>query len=142
MILILRTQQKGFTMIELVSIIVIISIIAAIAIPRYNSYKDSAQLAALKGTLGNVRIAINNFYLNEAVEGEARYPTITEIRADGGVMAKAIPENPYSGLSSIAELDNSFEKGDTQDLTTFGWNYTPHNGEFWANSLEENSNTY
>jgi len=45
-------QQRGFTFIELVAVIVLISFLAAIAAPRFFDQIDNAQAASLQGTAG------------------------------------------------------------------------------------------
>ncbi|OLQ94434.1 hypothetical protein BIY21_08950 [Vibrio ponticus] len=43
-------KNKGFTLIELIVVIVILSILALVAAPRFLSYKTEARIAALEGT--------------------------------------------------------------------------------------------
>ena len=54
-------NQKGFTLIELVMIIVILGLLAAVAVPKYADLRTEAALAAAEGVYGgaNAATAIN-----------------------------------------------------------------------------------
>lgn len=50
-------QQRGFTLIELVMVIVILGILAAVAIPKFVDFKGDAEAAALQGVVGAISSA-------------------------------------------------------------------------------------
>ena len=54
----MKSRQQGFTLVELVVVIVILGILAATAIPRYASYTTESRIAALNGLAGSVRSAV------------------------------------------------------------------------------------
>ena len=58
----MKRNQKGFTLIELMIVVAIIGILAAIAIPQFASYRQRAQDSAAKSALKNVATAQEDYY--------------------------------------------------------------------------------
>ncbi|UCD63334.1 MAG: type II secretion system protein [Candidatus Zixiibacteriota bacterium] len=127
-----RGNQKGFTLIELVMIIVILGILAAVAIPKYQDLSGEAKEAAARGALGAVRSAITIYYANHAVIDSAHWPPIDSVIL--AIMAQGIPNNPYCPSD---EYPDSVVTGATKGTivgTDCGWAYLDTYGEIWLNT--------
>lgn len=64
-------RQSGFTLIELVIVIVVLGILAALAIPRFISLQREARIAVIDSLFNSVRSGTNVIYAKSAAIGEA-----------------------------------------------------------------------
>ena len=130
-----QSGQGGFTLIELVIIIVVLGILAAVAIPRYQNITGEAREAACRASLGALRSGITIFYANEAVTtGTATWPTLAELETVGTVMEHELPRNPYQ---AEANAPDSIVTGVTKGTIVGargGWAYLAGSGEIWPNT--------
>ena len=88
-------NSKGFTLIELMIVVVIIGILAAIAIPNFISMQDRAREGSVKSNMHTVQLAVEDF----AVQNDGTYP----LAADGPAVEAllpggAVPNNPFTGV--------------------------------------------
>ncbi|MBI5867496.1 MAG: prepilin-type N-terminal cleavage/methylation domain-containing protein [candidate division Zixibacteria bacterium] len=139
----LHQDRKGFTLIELVIIIVILGIIAAVAIPKYVDMVTEAKVSAAKGALGGLRSAISIYYANTALKtGTATWPPIDSVRTVGVVMAQSLPKNPYQSDSNAPDsVVTGVTKGTTVGARG-GWAYKASTGEVWPNTSSVGENNW
>ena len=57
-----HNTQRGFTLIELMIVVVIVSIIAAIALPQYTSYVQRGKITEATSTLSDLRLRSEKFF--------------------------------------------------------------------------------
>lgn len=67
----MKRNQKGFTLIEIIAVLVILGILAAIAIPKYFDLQDEAKQKALNGALAEGVGRINAQFGKQAIAGQA-----------------------------------------------------------------------
>jgi len=71
----MKQVQRGFTLIELVMVIVILGVLAAVAIPKFVDLKADAQLASMQGVAGAAASASAINYGGCAISTAASAPT-------------------------------------------------------------------
>ncbi len=113
-------SNKGFTLIELVIIIVILGILSVVAIPKYVDMQEEAREASIRGALGNMRSAISIQYARNALNGSPGFPSAL----DGTMFADGqVPQEPVTKSRAVKSAFDG----------TGGWVYNPATGDVYCN---------
>lgn len=100
-------KQKGFTLIELVMVIVILGILAAFALPRFADLGGEARSATLQGAQGSVKSAAAIAHSKWLAQGGG---TTVDLESAAGVTvsAEGYPTADAPGIGIAAQLDDSY----------------------------------
>lgn len=78
------TNRRGFTLIELIMVIVLLGLLAVVAIPKYYDLSGNAKVAAEKGVVGGVRAGIYTIHANNLANNiTPAYPATLDSNANG-----------------------------------------------------------
>ena len=152
-------KKKGFTLVELIIVITILGIMAAIVIPTFQGNVATAKESASKTNLMTIRTQLELYklqhngyppgYVNGAgapvatvqlqligtttVTGQASPSTVPSAPFLYGPYLKKIPQNPYNKLSTIAYVADATAFSAAVDGTSSGWLYKKETGEIVMN---------
>jgi general secretion pathway protein G len=152
-------RRKAFTLVEVIIVVTILGILAAVVLPSFQNHAQNARESAAKSNLLTIRSQIELYKLHHRgmppgyVNGAGAPVATLELQligtstAAGAVSAskvptdpyllgpylKKIPTNPFNDLTTIAYVAEATDFSAAADGTSSGWLYKKETSEFRIN---------
>lgn len=141
-------KNQGFTLVEILIVVVILGILAAIVIPQFTNASESAKASSLVSQMQTIRSQLELYQ----VQHNGNYPTLAQLQASWGVMTsktdvdgtinasgaygpylQQAPKNPFTNSSTVVASGGA---------ATDGWVYTETTGAISAVGFDESTQTF
>jgi type IV pilus assembly protein PilA len=168
----MNKKQNGFTLVELMIVVAIIGILAAVAIPKFAQMLEKSREGATKGNIGALKSAVSNYYADQQGNypqtmlntntwaagpsgAQVTYPAFIPQYMDVVPAVKVTAQNTINGVyttggpgvgSSAAQITTGIWSSPAFVSTSSGqgWKYDNTAGEVWVNSalIDMSGNSY
>jgi general secretion pathway protein G len=131
-----RKSRSAFTLVEILIVVVILGILAAIVVPQYSRATEDAKTQATVSQLLKLRDAVRVYY----VRSGNVYPSVSAGTGTwGGIIGegyfKYAPENMHVGGANGKVI--SIGTGpDSSKHNGYGWIFNPATGDVWAAAFD------
>jgi MSHA pilin protein MshA len=121
-----QIKQQGFTLIELIVVIVILGIMSAVAIPQFVNLQSDARSSVMSGVEGTIRSAATLVYSKSLINGTEALPggdpgAVVALPSGNVNTAFGYPTAAAAGISAAVDLSGATDVvDDGAGAFTFG----------------------
>ena len=145
-----RHTRQGFTLIEVLIVVVIMAVIAGAVIPRFSSSTEDAKDSSVESNLHGMRTQINMYAIHHLGEypkiSEKDLPQLTSATNVEGEIGESgqkyphgpyihhqLPENAHDGSNKVTAVAKPGQTPTAAVGTLGGWLYDESTGDIWPN---------
>ena len=145
----MRTQKSGFTLVEILIVVIILGILAAIVIPQFTNASQDARESALLSQLQTLRSQIELYKLQHKDKLPDLVtnwnPMTTKTNIDGGAVAplkfgpymQSAPTNPVNTLSNVTNGDSAAAGATVDCGFIYDYNVGNGTGRIWGTDVNK-----
>lgn len=139
---------KGFTLLELMIVVAIIGVLAAVAIPKFANLVEKSREGATKGNISAIMAAIRIYYSDNNSKWPENIADVSFQKYIGTLPPVKVTHwfggHTLSGTCNTVEIDRDMPgkgKGKAYGIDKFknntdGWRYDADTGDVWVNNAQ------
>jgi general secretion pathway protein G len=142
----LPRRPSGFTLVEILTVVIILGILAAVVVPQFTNASDEARRNSLGDQLRSLREQIQLYKIQHGDQPPALTATdwtpLTNassfIGQTVGPYLQSAPRNHVNNYTDLAIVATDQNAGDAVGGTNIGFVYNPNSGGIWATNKAGN----